>query len=229
MKRFGWWTGIGGRAIGVLGAGLGFVAFAQEYLSLSLESALLVIIAFSVGGLVILLTALESDIEENIEELNTEINARLDTIVSAVEDEADSKDMKTDGGYRSEVDPVDEIEPSGSGAFGGMIAGGAAGAAFGPPGVIIGGLLGGLVGNEIEYQNLKDEEQRKIERKAWEIVLRQTSFSKDQLDLIDAIGPKKSDRDIWEFRYRDSRDAVHLVSYRPDDSRWSYEGTETAR
>lgn len=47
------------------------------------------------------------------------------------------------------------VKPSGAGAFGGLVVGGAIGLPFGPMGVLIGGLLGAVVGNQIEYDQLR--------------------------------------------------------------------------
>jgi uncharacterized protein YqgC (DUF456 family) len=45
-----------------------------------------------------------------------------------------------------------------------MIAGGALGLLFGPVGVIIGGILGALIGDQIEYENVKAERERRRKR-----------------------------------------------------------------
>lgn len=58
------------------------------------------------------------------------------------------------GGYE-EYTPSD---PSGTGALGGMVAGGAVGLVGGPLGVILGGIIGGILGNAIEEENITAEE-----------------------------------------------------------------------
>lgn len=44
------------------------------------------------------------------------------------------------------------VKPSGAGALGGMVVGGALGVPFGPLGVLMGGAIGAVVGNQIEYE-----------------------------------------------------------------------------
>jgi hypothetical protein len=46
-------------------------------------------------------------------------------------------------------------EPTGAGAFLGMVAGGALGLPLGPLGVLVGGILGAIAGNELEREKRK--------------------------------------------------------------------------
>jgi len=59
----------------------------------------------------------------------------------------------------------EEVITTGGGAFLGMAVGGLIGLIGGPIGVIIGGLIGALVGNQLEYESIKAErEKRKISK-----------------------------------------------------------------
>ncbi|KPV64162.1 MAG: hypothetical protein AOA65_1047 [Candidatus Bathyarchaeota archaeon BA1] len=55
----------------------------------------------------------------------------------------------------------EKIETSGAGALAGMVLGGTLGLIFGSAGVIIGGILGALAGNQIEYENIRAERERR--------------------------------------------------------------------
>ena len=65
-------------------------------------------------------------------------------------------------GLDNEEKEKDEVKPSGSGAFGGMVVGGVIGTAIGGPvGTIIGGLIGAILGNQIEYEDLRKKAAKK--------------------------------------------------------------------
>ena len=65
-------------------------------------------------------------------------------------------------GLDNEEKEREEIKPSGSGAFGGMIIAGAIGTAIGGPvGTIVGGIIGAILGNQIEYEDLRKKATKK--------------------------------------------------------------------
>jgi len=55
----------------------------------------------------------------------------------------------------------EEVKTTGGGVLVGMAVGGLIGLIGGPIGVIIGGLIGALVGNQLEYESIKAEREKK--------------------------------------------------------------------
>lgn len=183
MERFERFTSVAWQFVGLGGGVLTYLSAAPKYIGLDTA---LIILTTAVAGIVgALVYSLHDDIENQFEEMQTEMREGLDKTIEKVED-LDDGDVRTDGGVNGSGNDEDDEEfnallpendsdegPSGSGALGGMIAGGALGSPFGPAGVIVGGILGGLLGNEAEYQNLREKRQERIKDAAWEYVYRE--------------------------------------------------------
>ncbi|PSP78973.1 hypothetical protein BRC81_05720 [Halobacteriales archaeon QS_1_68_20] len=203
---------------------------------LGVTESLLLFLVFGVSGLFIVISMMERDLEENIGDLQSDLNKGFDRVVDAIEESPDGsesgedEEMRTDGsGLPDETDEKieAEIEPSGSGAFGGMLAGGAAGLPFGPAGVVVGGILGGLIGNEIEYQNLKEQEQARLKDAAYDALFRHTGLRQNTIELIDITGPRNTENSNWHFDFRErGRQHKHRVELDPESKVWTHQRIE---
>lgn len=100
-----------------------------------------------------------------------------------------------------EIDP-DVETPSGSGALGGLVAGGVIGAPFGPAGVILGGLMGGLFGNAVEYQNLKEEKQQELQNLAWKSIQDNNRRYIEREKFLGVEEDYDEYGEYWEFSFK---------------------------
>lgn len=218
MKRFGWLSGIGGWIVGIVGTGLAVIAFVQRYIPVSLESILLMLVTLGIFVLLLMLSAFERDIDERIDEIQSDLVNGFDDVVNAIE----NNNIQPDGGEHQadENSGPGDIEPSGGGALGGMVAGGALGSAFGPAGVILGGILGGLLGNEVEYQNLKEEEQEKLKNAAWDVIQRYIGLTPRNAELTHIEDPRNTPNGTWRFTFVDQYNNERLLEFNPDSSNW---------
>lgn len=70
--------------------------------------------------------------------------------------------VKTQSGHSNpDEEEEEDVETSGSGAFAGMIVGGALGLPFGPLGIIGGGVAGAIIGDNIERSSRKRRKKKK--------------------------------------------------------------------
>jgi uncharacterized protein YcfJ len=91
------------------------------------------------------------------------IGREVDDVVKELPSMCRYRVTAQNGGAEEEEEA--EVRPSGVGAFGGMIAGGALGLPFGPIGVLVGGVIGALIGNQLEYETLEEEMRKKAARR----------------------------------------------------------------
>jgi hypothetical protein len=224
MERFEWVKGVGKATVAMGGGVVTTIAFMMEYLNLSLESTLLSLLIVGVAALFLLLSTLQTGIQRNINDLQTDVNHGFDRVVETLDQQADSEPPKTDGGIDGDLDEqFRDVDPSGNGAFGGMLAGGALGSAFGPPGLVVGGLIGALVGNELEYQNLKEQQKERLEQTARKKLHQRTGLTAQTPELQAVHSPKESDRGMWELEFQDAQNRFHLVLFDPESAIWQYE------
>lgn len=227
MNRFTWIKGIAGWSLAAVGTGLAIITYAQQYMGLDFESSLLILIVLALGGSFISLFSIARDIEDDIEDLHMDVNGGFDRVLTILDD-AD-EDVVADGGTRTGIRrsaSPGRVEPTGGGAFGGMIAGSAVGSIFGPPGLMLGALVGGLLGNEIEYQNLKRNEREKLRTAAEDVLSRRAGLSAHDVELLAVRGPGEANEEGWKFEFEDEGGTRHLVTLSSGLSGVEYEKVE---
>lgn len=236
MKRFDWVRNVGKSSITSVAAIVTALIAVLQYTDLGITNSLLLFLVAGVSGLFFLISTMERDVGENINDIRSDLNDGFDRVVEAIEEnrggsEADGQgDVRTDGsGTPDEANDEfgADVEPSGSGAFGGMLAGGAAGLPFGPAGVVVGGLLGGLLGNEIEYQNLKEHEQKKLEDAAYDALFQHSGLGRRAVELVDVNGPRNTENHTWQFDFQQpGSQRTHRVELDPDSKVWTHQRIE---
>lgn len=134
-----------GLLLAVLSALATLVAFGISYLSLSKQDAFFL---FGLGMLLLVIFQLRH--------LTNQITTSFDELPGRLRDAITSKGGSLPVNSKPSGDGPQELKPSGSGAFGGMVVGAGVGLALGGPvGVLIGGIIGALVGNQIEYEDIQ--------------------------------------------------------------------------
>jgi len=202
---------------------IGYLSLAPRYLGLNTALIVLIGVAAAIQGFLVYLFKRDMDdkfdnMNGEIETLRSDLNNGIDRVVDAISD-IEGNDTRTDGGNRYSGSPMrddDEVdieleEPSGAGALSGLVAGGLLGAPFGPAGVIVGGVLGGLLGNAVEYQNLKDEQQEKLQKAAWQYI-QQNEYPTPQLQDFQGVTEGEDENgEYWEFEFIDRNGISHYV------------------
>lgn len=225
MKRFDWLRGVFESTVGLGAGSLTILLFLREFLDLTIGNTLRIGILIALAGLYVGISALKSDLEDMISGLQSEINQEFNKVVAVIETRTEGNDVRTDGtGETVRVGTPTVDGPSGNGALGGMIAGGALGLPFGTVGAVVGGLLGGLIGNEIEYRNLKEHERKKLKRAATRYVRYRTDVRPEDLELAEVTGPGNTDDGAWRFRYRELPSGrEHLLELDTETGEWHHE------
>lgn len=223
MERFDWLREVFESTVGLVAGSLTILLFLDEVLGLTTGNTLRVGILVGLGGVQLGISALESDLEDAIGELDAEIIQGFNKVTGLIQRQQEGTEVRTDGAGEAVFVPDLRTDgPSGNGAAGGMLAGGALGIPFGTVGAVIGGVLGGLIGNEIEYRDLKDREREKLTRAANRYLHYRTDVDPRDLELVDVTGPGTTGS--WRFRYRErSSGRKHLLELDPEARAWSYE------
>lgn len=225
MRRFDWLRDVFESTVGLGAGSLTILLFLREFLDLTIGDTLRIGILIALAGLYVGISALESDLEDTIDGLQSELDKGFNTVVALIENQQEETDVRTDGaGETVPVNTPTVDGPSGNGALGGMIAGGALGLPFGTVGAVVGGVLGGLIGNEIEYRNLKEREQEKLKRAAASYLRYRTDVRTEDVELVEITGPGNTDDDRWRFQYREiTSNREHLLELDPEAGTWRYE------
>ncbi len=165
-------------------------------------------------------------IKETLDRTRTDINDGFENLDEVI-NHMSSSTAATDGGWNDDIDQntrSEQIEvelenASGAGALSGLVAGGALGAPFGPAGVIVGGLLGGLVGNSVEYQNLKQEQQKRLRSGVKEFIEANTARYVRLVEFRGVSEQKDDSGSYWRFEFTDQQENAHVARLYPEDSR----------